>query len=123
MGALSFFEWMLAVLAHQLVDRPLDFDRAADGVHDAAKLDDRAIAGALDDAPMMGGYGWIDEIAAKTAQARERAIFVRSRKPRVADNIRDRIAASFRVSLIAPPPALGGLAQMPAQVCPNAGSF
>ena len=42
----------------------LDFDRAADRVHDAAKLDDTAVAGAFDDAAMMSGDGWIDEIAA-----------------------------------------------------------
>ena len=35
----------------------LNFDRAAHGVDDAAELDDRAVAGALDDAPVMHGDG------------------------------------------------------------------
>ena len=38
----------------------LHFDRAAYGVHDAPELDDRAVAGALDDAPIVGGDGRID---------------------------------------------------------------
>ena len=40
--------------------RVLHFDRAAHGVDDAAKLDQAAVAGALDDAPVMGGDGGVD---------------------------------------------------------------
>ena len=36
----------------------LQFDRAADRIHDTAELDDAAVAGALDDAAMMDGDGW-----------------------------------------------------------------
>ena len=41
--------------------------RAAHRVDDAAELDDAAIAGALDDAPMMHGDRGIDQIAAQRA--------------------------------------------------------
>ena len=43
----------------------LHFDRAAHRVDDAAELDDCAVAGALDDATVMGGDGRVDEIAAQ----------------------------------------------------------
>ena len=42
----------------------LNFDRAAHGVDDAAKLDEAAVAGALDDSPMMHGDSRINQIAA-----------------------------------------------------------
>ena len=67
----------------------LHLDRAAHGVDDAAELDDRAVAGALDDAAVMDGDGGIDEIAAQGPEARERAILVRAREPAVADDVRD----------------------------------
>ena len=80
-----------------------NFDRAAHGVDDAAELDDAAVAGALDDAAVMDRDGRIDQIAAQRAQPRKDAILVRPRKPAVTDHVRaTRIAASFRVSLIAP---------------------
>ncbi len=59
----------------------LHFDRAAHGVDDAAELDDRAVAGALDDAAVMHGDGGIDQIAAQRAQPRQRAILVRAGEP------------------------------------------
>ena len=43
----------------------LHFDRAAHRVDDAAELDDDAVAGALDDAPMVGVDGRVDQIAAQ----------------------------------------------------------
>jgi hypothetical protein len=43
----------------------LHFDRAAHRVDYAAKLDENAVAGALNDAPMMGGDGGIDQIASQ----------------------------------------------------------
>ena len=49
----------------------LNLDRAADGVHDAAKLDNASIAGALDDAAVMSGDGRVDEVAAEPPQARK----------------------------------------------------
>ena len=43
----------------------LHLDRAAHGVDHAAELDEAAVAGALDDAPVMRGDGGIDQIAAQ----------------------------------------------------------
>ena len=45
--------------------RPLDFNGAVHRVHDAAELDNRAVPGALDDAPVVHGDGRIDEIASE----------------------------------------------------------
>jgi hypothetical protein len=42
----------------------LDFDRAAHGVDHASELDDRAVAGALDDASVVHGDDRVDQIAA-----------------------------------------------------------
>ena len=57
-----------AVLGHAgvaLDEAVLNLDRAADRVHCAAELDDRAVAGALDDTAVMGGDGRIDQVAAE----------------------------------------------------------
>src|SRR5271166_3696386 len=59
----------LPLAAEQPVDERdqavLHLDRAAHRVDHAAELDDAAVAGALDDAPVVGGDGRIDEIAAE----------------------------------------------------------
>ena len=80
----------------------LNFDRARHGVDNAAKLDDRAVAGAPYIAPVVQGDSRVDQIAAQGAQPRQDAILVRAGKPGEADHVEHRIAASFRVSLIAP---------------------
>ena len=49
----------------------LHFDRAAHRVDHAAELDDRAVAGALDDAPVMHSDDGVDEIAAQAPQPRK----------------------------------------------------
>ena len=67
----------------------LHFERAAHRVNDAAELDDAAVAGALDDAPMMHGDRRINQIAAQRAQSRQSSIFVRARESAIADHIRD----------------------------------
>ena len=67
----------------------LHLDRAAHGVDHAAKLDDDAVAGALDDTAMMRGDGGIDEIATEAPQARQGAILVRPGESAVADNVGD----------------------------------
>ena len=67
----------------------LDFDRAAHRIDHAAELDDDAVAGAFEDAPVMRGDGGIDQIAPQPTKTRKRAVFVRSRKPAVADHIGD----------------------------------
>ena len=67
----------------------LHFECAAHRVDNAAELDDAAIAGALDDAAMMHGDCGVDQIAAQRAQSRQSSIFVRARKPAIADYVRD----------------------------------
>ena len=46
------------------------------GVDDAAELDKRPVAGSLDDPASMNGDRGIDEIAAKSAEARQRPLLV-----------------------------------------------
>jgi hypothetical protein len=58
--------------------RPLDFDGAIHRVDDAAKFDDAAIAGALDDAAMMHGYGWVDQVASERPEPRQNPVLVGS---------------------------------------------
>ena len=80
-----------AVLGHAgvaLDHGVLHFDRAAHGVDDAAEFDDRAVAGALDDPPVVHAYGRIDQIAAKRPQPRQDAILVRAGQPGVANHVR-----------------------------------
>jgi hypothetical protein len=67
----------------------LHFDRAAHRVDHAPELDDRAVAGALHDAPVMNRDDGIDQIAAKRPEPRENAILVRSREPAVPDNVQN----------------------------------
>ena len=45
-------------------------DRASHGVDDAAELNEGAVAGALDDAPVVDGDGRINQIAAQGSEAR-----------------------------------------------------
>ena len=67
----------------------LHFDGAAHGVDHAAKLDDRTVAGEFDDAAPMQRDGRIDEIAAQSAQPRERALLIGAGEPAIADDIRN----------------------------------
>ena len=48
-----------------------------------------AVAGALDDAPVMRVDGGIDQIAAQPPEPRQRAILVRAGEPAVADDVRN----------------------------------
>ncbi len=73
----------------------LHLDRAAHGVDHAAELDENAVAGALDDAPVMRVDGGIDQIAAQPPQPRQRAILVRAGEPAVADHVRDQNRRDF----------------------------
>ena len=54
-----------------------------------------AVAGALDDAPMMSGDGGINQIAAQRPQSRQGSILVRAREPAVADHIGDQDRCNF----------------------------
>ena len=67
--------------------RPLEFNRAVHRVDDAAEFDDAAVARALDDAAVMHCDGRVEQVAAKGPKAGEDSILVRTRKPRVADNV------------------------------------
>ncbi len=67
----------------------LHFNGAAYRVDHAAKLNEAAVPGTLDDASVMGVNGGIDQIAAQPPQPRQCAILVRPREPTVADDIRD----------------------------------
>jgi hypothetical protein len=75
----------------------LDFDGAANSVHNASELNKDAIARPLDDAAVMESDGWIDQIAAERAHPRKGALFVGAGEPAVADYVTARMAASLRV--------------------------
>ena len=51
--------------------RVLNLDGAAHGVDNAAELDERPVAGALHDAPVVHGDGGVDQIATQRAQPRQ----------------------------------------------------
>jgi hypothetical protein len=89
----------------------LHLKRAAHGVDHAAELDDRAIAGALHNAPMMHGDDGVDEIAAKRPQARKDTILVRAREPAISDDVRDQDRRELPGFAHCAPPAAGRLAQ------------
>jgi hypothetical protein len=73
----------------------LHLDRAAHRVGHAAKFDQAAIPGPLDDAAMMGGDGGVDEIAAEAAKTRERALLMCANEPAVADYVCDQDRREF----------------------------
>jgi hypothetical protein len=54
----------------------LHFDSAAHRVDHAAKLDQRPIAGTLEDTPIVHGDGGVDKIAAQRTQPSKRAVFI-----------------------------------------------
>jgi hypothetical protein len=86
----SKLDALLGRHAHVAVDESgLYFDRAAHGVDHAAELDDRGVAGALDDAAVMGGDGGVDQIASKAPQTREGSVLVSAGESAVADHIGD----------------------------------
>ena len=85
-----------------LDQRVLNCDRAAHRFDHAAELDEASIAGALEDAAVMGGYRGVDEIGAQAPETRERAILVRSRDPAEADDVGDQDRRDLRVSLTPP---------------------
>jgi hypothetical protein len=67
MGADAEFDAALGRHARVALDETglLHLDRAADRIDHAAELDDAAVPGALDDAPMMHSDGGINQIAAE----------------------------------------------------------
>jgi hypothetical protein len=67
----------------------LHFDRAPYSVDHAAELDDRAVAGALDDSAVMDSDGRVDKVAGQRGQPRQRALFVGTGEPAIPDDIRN----------------------------------
>ena len=65
----------------------LALDRAANGVDDAAKLDENAVAGSLDYAAVMQSDGRINQVAAKRPKPRQGAVLVRAGETRKADHV------------------------------------
>ena len=64
----------------------LDFDGAVDGVYDAPKFDDCAVAGPFDDPAAVHCDRRIDEITTKGAQASQNTILIRAGEAAVADD-------------------------------------
>src|SRR5271165_7276156 len=90
----------------------LNLDRAAHGVDHAAELDKRAVAGALDDAPVVRVDRGIDQIAAQPAEPRQRAILIDAGEPAVADDVCNQDRRDFPHSRHGAP-SRARLAQMP----------
>jgi hypothetical protein len=65
----------------------LHLDRAAHCIDDAPKLDEAAVPGALDGAPVMRGDRGIDQITAQPSKTRQRAVLIRPGEPTVADHV------------------------------------
>ena len=94
--------------------RPLDFNGAVHCVDDTAEFDDAAVARALDDAAVMHRDGRIDQVAAKRPKASEDPVFIRTRKPRVADDVghqdrRELSGLAHGASAEAKSPVAGGM--------------
>ena len=69
-----------------------------------------AVAGALDDAAVMGGDRRVDEVAAQAPQTRERSLLVGAGEPAVADDVRDQDRRELPGLAHCVPPAVGKLA-------------
>lgn len=98
----------------------LNLDGAAYGLDDAAELDDRAVASALDNATVMHGNSRVDQIAAQRSKQRQDAILVRTGESAIPNHIGAKNRSQFpgvdhRSS---PPPS--GLAQTRANSSPSA---
>src|SRR5712671_73268 len=70
-------------LGHRL----LHFDRAAHRIDDAGKFHQQAVAGGLDDAPVVLGDLRIDKFAPQRLEAFERTFLVRLHQPRIPRHI------------------------------------
>jgi hypothetical protein len=67
----------------------LHLEGAAYGVDHGPELDDRAVAGALHNAPVMHRDDGVDKIAPECSQARKDTILVRACEPTISDDVRD----------------------------------
>jgi hypothetical protein len=74
-------------------------------------------------AGLVKSDGQVDEVAARRAEPRERALLVGAGERLTPTTSATRIAASFRASLIAPPLCSRRLSQMPAPFCASLSSL
>ena len=100
----------------------LDFDRAAHRVDQAAELDDRAVAGALDDAAVVHGNDRVDQVAAKRPEPRQRAVLVGAGEPAVAGDVghqnrRELPGLAHGASAEASSPVAGGMGMAALPCC------
>jgi hypothetical protein len=68
---------------------------APHGVDSASKLDDAAVAGALDDAAIVDGDSRVDEVAAERPKSRQNAILVCAGKPAISHHVRAQNGRKF----------------------------
>jgi hypothetical protein len=73
----------------------LHFNRTTDGVHNAAKLDQNAIAATFDDTAVMDGDRRINKISTETTKARYGALFIGSGKTAKTGDIRREYRREF----------------------------
>ena len=87
-----------AVIGHAgiaLDHRVLHLDGATHSVDHAAELDERPVAGTLDDTPVVDCDRWVDQIAAHRAQPGERAVFVGAGKTAEPDHVGGKNCGEF----------------------------
>src|SRR5216683_591545 len=66
---------------------PLQLGRASERVDDAGELDQEAVAGGLDDAAVMAGDFWVDQLGAERLEPAERPFLIGFDQPRVAGDV------------------------------------
>ena len=66
----------------------MDFNGIAHGIDSAGKLDQHAVAGGLDDAPAMGGYGGINKGLSDRLEPGQRAFLVSAHEAAIPGDIR-----------------------------------
>src|SRR5260370_8301426 len=98
MNADAEFDALVSRDAGVALDRAvLHFDGAAHRVDYAAKLDENAVAGALNDAPMMGGGAGIDQIASQPPEPRQSSILLAPVEPALPAHVPDHALRHFPV--------------------------
>ena len=75
--------WSLIGFGHCL----LEFDSGAERIHRAGELDQRAVAGQLDQSPTVAGQRRFQTLLAVFSQARERATLVATHQAGIAHHI------------------------------------
>ena len=114
MNADAEFDAALGGHAGVAVDEAaLHFDRAAHRVDHAAEFDEAAVAGALENAPVVHGDGRVDQVAAQRPEPRKRPILVGAGEPAVADYVRDQDRCDLPGLAHGEPPPPCSLTQRP----------